>query len=316
MRSLQSLKSRLASRGPESRLVQAALRARGRIHGFAVKFSGETITLRRKKREMILSKAQYVQVPVMMDAYDLFFNTIEPTFRGGHEILDFSKPSLQKYKKSGLSLYFPSVPEDDVMDVYTRWYVPKAGDVVWDAGAHVGTTTCLLSQMVGPSGKVYAFEPDDFNCAYLVRNLETQKLKNVELLREALAGTTGSAAFIMDGTMCAGMTDYLIYREHEKEKVVPTITLVDACKKTGQIPAYIKMDIEGAEVAVICAAKDFLMENHIHFAIESHRQADGVHTSQILEQFFPTVGYEVASSHWCGQLFTWARPGKRRTPTT
>ena len=69
----------------------------------------------------------------------------------GRTILDFSKPSLHRYRKSGTAFYFPSVPEDDVMDAYTHGYMPQPGDVVWDAGAHAGASAYFLAQMVGPS---------------------------------------------------------------------------------------------------------------------------------------------------------------------
>ena len=143
---LQSLKSYLVSLGSGSPLVRTALRAHGRLHGFTMLFSDATISLRKKNREMILSKAQYVQVPVMMECHDLFFATIEPDILNGREVLDFSRPALHKYKRTGLSFHFPSIPEDDVMDAYTHWYSPKVGDVVWDAGAHAGATTYFLSR--------------------------------------------------------------------------------------------------------------------------------------------------------------------------
>ena len=37
----------------------------------------------------------------------------------------------------------------------------------------------FFSRMVGPSGKVYAFEPDDHTYEYLLRNIESHQLENV-----------------------------------------------------------------------------------------------------------------------------------------
>ena len=305
---LQALKSRLAARGPKSSLLRTALRAHARLHGFKVGFSETSISIQKKNREMVLSNAQYVQVPIMMECYELFFDTIEPAISNGREVLDFSKPELHKYKRNGLSFYFPSIPEDDVMDAYTHWYRPKPGDIVWDAGAHAGASTYFLSQMVGPSGKVYAFEPDELNRGYLTRNLEMHRAENVVICEEALAGATGSTQFQMDGTMAAGISEYLVYQGEGQTRIVPTLTLADACQKLGQVPAYIKMDIEGAEVAAICGAKEFLQKNPIHFAIESYHRIGVEFTYKALDRFFPTIGYEVESSDKFGQMFTWARP--------
>lgn len=53
-------------------LVQGALKAHGRLHGFKVNFSGDQIFLQKLDRDMILSKSYYVQVPLMMESYELF----------------------------------------------------------------------------------------------------------------------------------------------------------------------------------------------------------------------------------------------------
>jgi len=304
----QGLKSYLVSLGPKNVLTRAALQAHGRAHGFSLDFSATTISLRKKNREMILGNAQYVQVPIMMECYELFFDTIEPSVSNGHEVLNFSKPALQTYKKNGLAFYFPSVPEDDVMDAYIHWYSPKPGDVVWDAGAHAGATTVFLSQMVGATGKVYAFEPDECNYEYLTRNLALHHVNNVVSVSFALDGSTGSVAFQVDGTMAAGIRDYLIYRGDGQTKMVPTLSFADACEKFGQVPSYVKMDIEGAEIAVISKSEEFLKKHRIHFAIETYHRVGGEYTYKALERFFPTVGYDVESSDRFGQMFTWARP--------
>jgi FkbM family methyltransferase len=257
---------------------------------------------------MILSNAQYVQVPLMMQSYEFYFDTMERSVSNGREVLDFSKPALQKYRRNGLSFYFPSVPEDDVMDAYTYWYSPKPGDVVWDAGAHAGATTCFLSQMVGPGGSVHAFEPDELNYAYLTRNLQLHEVHNVVPLSYALDSTSGSVAFQVDGTMSAGIREYLVYSSAGQTRMVPALSLADACRKLGQVPAYIKMDIEGAELAVISGSEEFLKENPINFAIETSHRVGGEYTYKALVRIFPTIGYEVESSERLGVMFTWARP--------
>jgi FkbM family methyltransferase len=47
----------------------------------------------------------------------------------------------------------------------------KAADVVFDIGANIGAHTLGLAQSVGPSGRVFAFEPTDFAFEKLKRNL-------------------------------------------------------------------------------------------------------------------------------------------------
>ena len=305
---MQFLKDYLVRRGPNCVLVQTALRAHGLRHGYRVGFTDDAITLRKAGREMILSKAQYVLIPMMMECFDLYFNTIEAEAIAGRATLDFSKPGLQRYRKSGTAFYFPSVPEDDVTDAYTNGYMPQPGDVVWDAGAHAGASSYFLSQLVGPGGKVYAFEPDLGNYEYLSQNIELHRLNNVIPVKKALSASSGTAVFCMDGSMSAGLSDYLTYSEKAKYQTVETVSFEDACAEFGEVPVYVKMDIEGAEVATVKGSQEFLKAHSVNFAIESYHKVDGELTWKPLEKLFSNIGYEVWSSDKFGQMFTWAKP--------
>jgi FkbM family methyltransferase len=307
----QSLKDYLVSLGPNSVLVQTSLRMHGLRHGYSIGFTRDAITLRKADREMILSKAHYVLVPIMLECYNLYFETVEGQTIAGRTVLDFSKPSLHRYRKSGTAFYFPSVPEDDVTDAYTHGYTPQPGDIVWDAGAHAGASAYVLAQMVGPTGKVYAFEPDQGNYKYLLQNIELHELNNVIPVKKALSGSTGTAQFCMDGSMSAGLSDYLTYSEKDKYQTVQTITFADACTEFGEVPTYVKMDIEGAEVALLENAQEFLKQHPVHFAIESFHLVDGERTWKPLEKLFSNIGYKVWSSDKFGQMFTWATPASK-----
>jgi FkbM family methyltransferase len=305
---MQRIKDYLVGLGPDHPLVHAALRLHARRRGFGMKFTDGRYHIVKSGREMLLGKAQYVQVPVMLECFGLFFNTLEGETRNGRMVLDFSEPRLHRYLKSGVEFFFPSIPEDDVMDAYTHGYAPKPGDVVWDAGAHAGATSYFLAELVGAQGRVYAFEPDEHNYEYLLKNIERHGMKNVIPVKKALSSTTGSADFIMDGTMCAGLTDCLIYQDESRLQTVSTISFADACGELGEVPRFVKMDIEGAEVQAIRGAQSFLRSHPIHFAIESYHLMNGELTYKALEVLFGEIGYEVWSSSEFGQMFTWAGP--------
>lgn len=57
------------------------------------------------------------------------------------------------------------------------------GSVVIDYGAQTGATTLVLSQLVGPSGKVIAFEPDAYYFNILSRIMDEKGVLNAELYR-------------------------------------------------------------------------------------------------------------------------------------
>ncbi len=303
---VQSVKNCLVKLGPQNPLVRTALRMHAGQRGFHLHFGDAAIAIQRDTRRMILHEQQFVQVPIMLECFDLFFTTIRARQQAGLAVLDFSKPALHEYSQRGVGFHFPSVPEDDVLDAYTRQYLPQPGDTVWDVGAHAGATAFFFSQMVGPTGRVFAFEPDESNYAYLLKNLERHGVSNVYPVKKALARSTGQAAFHMDGTMSAGIHEYLVYSGSGRCVNVETITIADACSELGGVPNFIKMDIEGAEVAAIEGSAAFLSQHSIHFAIESFHRLGGTYTYALLERLFPTLGYAVQSENFQGQMFTWA----------
>ena len=305
---MQFIKDYLVRLGPDNALLRMVLRFYAFRRGYEIEFANDRIVLFKAQRELVLNKAQYVQVPAMLECYDLFFTSMEGEAVGGRTLLDFSKPGLHRYVRSQMAFHFPSIPEEDLMEAYMHSYKPQPGDIVWDVGAHAGATSYFLSQLVGPLGKVYAFEPDDLNYDFLKRNIEFHQLQNVIPVKKALAGSTGTAKFNMDGTMCAGLSEYLAYSEERLFKTVSTITLPDACSELGEIPKYVKMDIEGAEVAVIEGSQSFLITHPIHFAFESYHRINGQLTYVALERLFSSIGYSVKSSAQFGQMFTWAQP--------
>jgi FkbM family methyltransferase len=305
---MQWIKDRIVERGPKSPIVQSALAIYARLKGFRCHFPESKIFLEKGSRRLILDSGQYIQVPIMMRQHDLYFSTMVSETRGGHEILDFSRPGVHRYSRSGAAFRFPSIPEDESMDIYTRWYTPNLGDVVWDAGAHAGATSYFLAQMVGPTGKVFAFEPDEIAHEYLLANIEASGLKNIIPVKKALAAHDGETSFFGDGTMAAGIPEYIVYRDASRITKVPCFTMATACEELGGTPTFVKMDIEGAELPVLETSMGFLAEHPIHFAIETNHKVNGQMTAGPIERVFRSIGYAAESSESTGTLYTWARP--------
>ena len=169
----------------------------------------------------------------------------------------------------------------------------------------------FLTQLIGPTGKVYAFEPDEVNYGYLLRNINEHSLLNVVPVKKALAGKTGDAVFSMEGSLGSGVADCLPHVEAYQLKTVQAVTIRDACEQLGEVPKYIKMDIEGAEVEAIEGSLEFIRKQKIHFVLESNHRANGEMTYKALDRLFAKIGYDVWSSDKFGQMFTWARPPAR-----
>jgi FkbM family methyltransferase len=305
----ESLRESLLKLGPTSPVLRSAIRLQAGANGISLADSKGKLTLTKRNQCMLLPSGQYLMIPYAVHMWEQLFDTVIPGREGDRAVLDFSTPGVHEYSKSGLSLWAPGMVEEDSMDAYTAEHVPAQGEVIWDVGAHGGFTSYYFSKMVGPAGKVYAFEPDDHAYTYLMRNIEMHKLENVIPVKKALANSTGTALFCMDGSLGAGLTDYTHTADKSNMREVETISPSDAFRNFGP-PAFIKMDIEGAEVAVVSDALTVLKDHPVHFAIETEHRVQREYTSVPITRMLSSIGYKVWSSRqFGGQQFTWAAPG-------
>jgi FkbM family methyltransferase len=267
------------------------------------------VWLRKGKQAMVLSPKHLVYSPEMAELFDLYFSPLRPEMREGLEVLDYSRPGiLQTYRSSGLQFEMASFPEEEeAIEEYFRWYRPKAGDLVFDMGAHCGVSTYHLAKLVGPEGKVVAFEPDPVNFQILKRNMERHGLSNVVAENIAIAGTSGQLGFNSEGTIGSSLVSLMQRETVGSTVMVEALTLADAFARWG-VPAFCKIDIEGAEVDVLAQSAEVLQRHRTFFALDTnHPKSNGEMTNGDVEAMFRSYGYDVASEA-NPLLTTWARP--------
>ena len=63
----------------------------------------------------------------------------------------------------------------------------KEGMNVLDIGANIGIYTMLAAKIVGPKGKVFAYEPYPNNCSLIRKSLLENQFKNVTLFQNAVS---------------------------------------------------------------------------------------------------------------------------------
>jgi FkbM family methyltransferase len=121
-----------------------------------------------------------------------------------------------------------------------------AGGVFFDIGAHAGYYSLLASSLVGPAGRVVAFEPDTDNLAHLRRHLRLNGARNVTVITAAVADRAGTARFAAERSGFGGALS------KDGSRSVRTVTL-DGLVSAGTVPApdYLKIDVEGAELRVL-----------------------------------------------------------------
>jgi FkbM family methyltransferase len=122
----------------------------------------------------------------------------------------------------------------------------KPGDTVIDVGANIGYFTLLLARLVGEKGRVIAIEPDPENFALLQKNVAANGYRNVILMRNAVSNAPGTARLYR--SLRSGGQHSLAPATADSWVDVETVRLDDVAR--GAV-AFIKIDVEGAEVAAL-----------------------------------------------------------------
>lgn len=127
----------------------------------------------------------------------------------------------------------------------------ERGMVFVDVGAHVGYFALLAARLVGPSGRVYAFEPDPSNFTLLERNIALNSYRNVVPTRRAVSERSGRATLFLDAR---GSDRNSLFPETEKSSTVEIETVgLDEFFEVERLDQVdvLKIDAEGAEMAVM-----------------------------------------------------------------
>jgi FkbM family methyltransferase len=123
----------------------------------------------------------------------------------------------------------------------------KPGWVAVDVGANIGYYSLLFSKLVGPMGKVYAFEPSSVIWEKLSRTIALNSPTNLHALKLALSDSSGKVSLVTGplgnlgkthlgsmGTQCSDFVDQVTLDSFAEQNALSRLDVM-------------KVDIEGCE---------------------------------------------------------------------
>lgn len=147
--------------------------------------------------------------------------------------------------------------------------VLKAGDVVVEAGANIGAHTIALSRLVGPQGRVFAFEPMRIVFQTLCGNVALGQCTNVIARQEGLANKPGRMLAPSPDPSKANNFGGLSLMDQGSGEEVTVATLDSLSLKRC---ALLKADVEGMELAVLDGARETIARCRPVLYLENDRQ--------------------------------------------
>jgi FkbM family methyltransferase len=190
------------------------------------------------------------------------------------------------------ALHVSGTYEPNMLCVLRRHLAP--GGVFIDAGAHAGVVSLAASRWVGPTGRVYAFEPSEREYRRLLDSLELSRVSNVTPVRAAVGAKSGKGSLMVADAPFSGLNTlgdrfaYAGIAEASREEV-EIVTIDDFVRQhsVARVDA-IKLDIEGGEAKALAGATETLARGRPALVLEWNATAlfaTGSKPSNIEEAF-------------------------------
>lgn len=146
----------------------------------------------------------------------------------------------------------------------------KPGFIVVEIGANIGTHTVLLSQLVGPYGRVLAFEPQRVVFQNLCANIALNSLQNVECYQKAVGAQSGHVLIPDIKYDQEGNFGGVEVNKFEQGQAIDLVTL-DQFYEYPKLD-FLKVDVEGMEKEVIDGASALIKKHQPIIYIENDRK--------------------------------------------
>jgi FkbM family methyltransferase len=166
-------------------------------------------------------------------------------------------------------------------------------DCVIDVGAHSGRHTAVFSQLVGPEGKVIAFEP----LPEVRDSIERQPW--VTVYPFALSDDAGTSTYIRaKGALQESGLRKKIYNQPDivtTEQFEVELKRLDDFASDISNLSFIKIDVEGNEIAVLNGARSVINEHRPFITVEYGRPSYSAygHNKQSLFNMASSLGYVI-----------------------
>ena len=157
----------------------------------------------------------------------------------------------------------------------------RRGWTAFDVGANIGYYSLILSRLVGPEGRVYAFEPNPLARERLEEHVAINGTSNVEVTSLALGERLGEGRFRFDPDAptsheVPNWGSWSLARSRRAGNVNVTFSTADLVVRACAIERvhFMKIDVEGLELSVLRGAREILHRHRPFCLVEFHAAAE------------------------------------------
>lgn len=176
---------------------------------------------------------------------------------------------------------------------YKQYVMAEVGDIIIDGGAFMGETSLYFGQKVTPGGHVYAFEfvPENVQVIRDVLDKNPAYRDSITVVERPLWKDSHTHITAQDN----GPASYVVESQHVDTHTYTTISIDDfVAERCLDKVDYIKLDIEGSEMAALEGAREVITKYRPKIAVcLYHKNSDFWHIPQLLHEMVPEYEFYV-----------------------
>lgn len=169
-------------------------------------------------------------------------------------------------------------------------YLVKEGDTVLDCGANFGYNAVIMGKQIGPSGRLFAFEPQRIINQQLSGNMILNNIYNASIVHAAIGKEQGLTTMspVPYDLDWVNIGDTSVGEGGDEVQVI-TLDMIDSQ------PDFIKIDVQGYELFALQGAENTLKQSlpDIFIEIEEHQLAKFDVTKEQLLNYIKSFGYRM-----------------------
>jgi len=151
------------------------------------------------------------------------------------------------------------------------------GDAVLDVGAFLGVYAILEARLAGPDGRVIAFEPTPWSAAIARRHFRYNHLgpDRLTLIEAAVSDRPGRGVLHEYPEPYVNSLSLAVdSAAAPRATAVAMVTIDEMCARTGVVPSFIRMDVQGAELHALRGAVETIRAagRRVTLVVEMHPQ--------------------------------------------
>lgn len=220
-----------------------------------------------------------------------------PVYIGEGEVLSRVLGRFKMLTNTADAGFAPHIIMDGYWEMWlTRWMVEtvQAGWTVLDVGANYGYYSVLLAELVGPDGRLHAFEPNPAPARATEFTLEVNAFRSrSHVHRLALSDAAGTCAFFVPDN--EPKNGHLVFGEPQQSGgesfEVAIATLDSVCADLDRVD-FIKIDAEGAESRIFKGMRETIARHNPLIVLEfNSNRGDAPEFVAELQATYPAARY-------------------------